>query len=55
VKVRTVTVDFWGTLIVDPPTADERYEGRRLASVAAILREQGLEYSAAQLSRAYAR
>jgi putative hydrolase of the HAD superfamily len=55
VKVRTVTVDFWGTLIVDPPTADERYEGRRLSAFAAILREQDLEYSAAQLSRAYAR
>jgi HAD superfamily hydrolase (TIGR01509 family) len=55
VKVRAVTVDFWGTLVVDPPTADERYEGRRLAAFAAILRDHGLEYSAAQLSRAYER
>ena len=53
-KIRTVTVDFWGTLILDPPTGDERYEGRRLSGFAAILREQGLEFSRAQLARAYA-
>ncbi len=53
-KIRTVTVDFWGTLILDPPAGDERYEGRRLSGFAAILREQGLEFSMAQLARAYA-
>jgi putative hydrolase of the HAD superfamily len=50
-----VTVDFWGTLIMDSPGADERYEGRRLSGFAAILREGGVAFSAAQLSHAYAR
>ena len=54
VKVRTVTVDFWGTLIMDSPAGDERYEGRRLSGFAPILREHGVEFSAIQLSRAYA-
>ncbi len=54
-KIRTVTVDFWGTLILDSPAGDERYEGHRLSGFAAVLREQGLEFSAAQLTRAYAR
>jgi hypothetical protein len=48
-------VDFWGTLVLDSPAGDERYEGRRLSGFAAILREQGLEFSVAQLARAYAR
>ena len=54
-RVRTVTVDFWGTLILDSPAADERYEGRRLSGFAELLKKHGFEFSAAQLSRAYAR
>ena len=42
-KIRTVTIDFWGTLILDSPAGDERYEERRLSGFAAVLREQGLE------------
>jgi len=55
VKVRTVTVDFWGTLIMDSPGADERYEGRRLIGLSSILREKGWEFSTAQLASAYER
>jgi putative hydrolase of the HAD superfamily len=54
VKIRTVTVDLWGTIILDPPVADEVYEDRRLAGIAAILRDEGLRFTPAQLARAYA-
>ena len=49
-KVRTVTVDFWGTLILDSPAGDERYEGRRLSGFAAVFKKHDLQFSAAQLS-----
>ena len=54
-KVRTVTVDFWGTLILDSPAGDERYEGRRLSGFATVFKKHDLQFSAAQLTRAYER
>jgi putative hydrolase of the HAD superfamily len=55
VTVRAVTIDFWGTLTLESPIGDERYETRRLSGLAAVLREQGLTFSAAHLAQAYAR
>ena len=52
-KVRAVTVDFWGTLMIDSPAGDERYQGRRLSTFATILRKEGLEFAPAELTDAY--
>ena len=52
-KVRTVTVDFWGTLMLDPPAIDDSYRARRLSDMTRILRDQNLEFSLPQLTRAY--
>jgi putative hydrolase of the HAD superfamily len=52
-RVRAVTVDFWGTLITQPPQADDRYRERRLADFRTILRRVGLTVSPAALGRGY--
>lgn len=51
--LRAVTVDFWGTLIHEPPRADDRYRERRLTDFQAILAEAGLRVSARALLRGY--
>jgi putative hydrolase of the HAD superfamily len=53
VKVRTVTVDFWGTLVLESPGSDDRYQGPRLNAMRLILRDNGLHFTPAQLTRAY--
>jgi putative hydrolase of the HAD superfamily len=53
VSVRAVTIDFWGTLLFDPPSSDNRYKGRRLRDFETILGAAGLRASAPALDRAY--
>lgn len=52
-KVRAVTVDLWGTLLLDTPSSDNRYKARRLTDFAAILRGEGRVFSTSKLERAY--
>ena len=51
--IRAVTVDFWGTLIFDPPSSDNRYKQKRLADFETILRAADVRVSAEALNRAY--
>jgi HAD superfamily hydrolase (TIGR01509 family) len=53
VSVRAITVDFWGTLLLDPPSSDNRYKARRLRDFENILAGAGTPVSAAALDRAY--
>jgi FMN phosphatase YigB (HAD superfamily) len=53
--LRAVTLDFWGTLVVDGPGADERYRSPRLRAWRRILSGAGLDVSAAALEAAYDR
>ncbi|MGH7263340.1 MAG: HAD family hydrolase [Candidatus Rokuibacteriota bacterium] len=52
-KVRAVTVDFWGTLLLDPPATDDRHKARRLADFETILAASGVRTSRSDLDRAY--
>jgi putative hydrolase of the HAD superfamily len=51
--IRAVTVDFWGTLLFDPPSSDDRHRPRRLADFEAILGAAGIPVSMGALERAY--
>src|SRR5215472_4385530 len=51
--VRAITVDFWGTLLFDPPSSDDRYKARRLSHFETILAGAGVRVSMADLDRAY--
>ncbi|HLE44670.1 MAG TPA: HAD family hydrolase [Methylomirabilota bacterium] len=51
--IRAVTVDLWGTLLLEPPASDDRHKPRRLADFAAILRQAGVPVDSAALERAY--
>jgi HAD superfamily hydrolase (TIGR01509 family) len=53
VSVRAITIDFWGTLLFDPPASDDRYKARRLRDFEIILAGAGVRVSAAALDRAY--
>jgi len=53
VKVKTVTLDLWGTLLLDGPASDNRYKKRRLSDFETLLGAAGLRASAAALDRAY--
>jgi HAD superfamily hydrolase (TIGR01509 family) len=53
VSVRAITVDLWGTLLVDPPSSDNRYKARRLRDFENILTGAGVRVSSAALDRAY--
>jgi len=46
-------VDFWGTLLLDPPSSDNRYKRRRLADFERILSGIGVKATPATLDRAY--
>jgi putative hydrolase of the HAD superfamily len=48
-----VTVDFWGTLLLDPPSSDNRYKRRRMADFETILSGVGIRVTANALDRAY--
>ena len=52
-KVRTVTIDLWGTLFVDAPGSDNRYKARRLTDFGEILRGEGHVVPLSRLDRAY--
>lgn len=51
--IRAVTVDFWGTLIYDLPSSDNRYKQKRLADFENLLRVAGVQVSPEVLDRAY--
>ncbi len=51
--IRAVTVDFWGTLMFDPPSGDDRYKQKRMADFENTLRGAGIEVSRRALERAY--
>jgi putative hydrolase of the HAD superfamily len=53
VTVRAVTVDFWGTLLFDPPSSDNRYKRPRMAEFETILAGIGVKVGAVALDRAY--
>jgi putative hydrolase of the HAD superfamily len=52
-KVETITIDLWGTLLFDGPASDNRYKKRRLADFEPLLAAVGVAASAAALDRAY--
>ena len=52
-KVETVTIDLWGTLLHDGPASDNRYKKRRMADFSTLLGAAGFSVSASSLDRAY--
>ena len=48
-----MTLDFWGTLLHDPPSSDNRYKKRRVADFETILAAAGVRARASALDRAY--
>jgi putative hydrolase of the HAD superfamily len=52
-KIRAVTLDFWGTLLLDLPSSDNRYKRRRLSAFEAILAGAGAPVRMPALDRAY--
>jgi putative hydrolase of the HAD superfamily len=53
VSIKAVTIDFWGTLLFDNPSSDNRYKGRRMKDFANVLAGAGLTVPVATLERAY--
>ena len=52
--VRAVTLDCWGTLLLDTPASDdERYRRRRLALMQEVLAGAGVRAAPRELERAY--
>jgi len=51
--IKAVTIDLWGTVIVDSPSTDERYRRERLAGLESTLLRFGFRVPAAELARAY--
>ena len=51
--VKTITFDFWGTLLFDGPGSDDRYKNRRLSEFETLLGSAGISVTAAALDRAY--
>ena len=52
-KVETITVDLWGTLLFDGPASDNRYKKRRMADFQTLLSAAGLSSASSKLDRAY--
>lgn len=52
-KIHTITIDFWGTLLFDGPQSDNRYKRRRMADFETILKAEGIPVAEATLDRAY--
>lgn len=52
-KIRTITFDFWGTLLFDGPASDERYKRRRMMDFQKILAAAGVQVTPAVLEAAY--
>jgi putative hydrolase of the HAD superfamily len=53
VKVETITIDLWGTLLFDGPASDNRYKKRRMADFSTLLAAAGFAASTSSLDRAY--
>jgi putative hydrolase of the HAD superfamily len=51
--IKAVTIDLWGTLLLDSPAADERYRRERVVRVAEALAERGIELPIPALARGY--
>jgi putative hydrolase of the HAD superfamily len=51
--IKAVTIDLWGTLLLDSPSADERYRRERLVRIAETLAERGIDVPIAALARGY--
>src|SRR5207248_8064164 len=51
--VRAITIDFWGTLLLDGPRSDDRYKLQRLKDFETILAAAGTRASRGALERAY--
>lgn len=51
--IKGVTIDLWGTLLLDSPAADERYRRERLVRIAEALADLGIEVSIPALARGY--
>ena len=52
-SIKAITIDFWGTLLFDNPSSDNRYKGRRMKDFANVLAGAGLTVPVATLERAY--
>jgi HAD superfamily hydrolase (TIGR01509 family) len=53
VSIKAITIDFWGTLLFDPPSSDNRYKGRRMKDFENILGAAGFKATVPTLERAY--
>jgi FMN phosphatase YigB (HAD superfamily) len=53
VKVETITIDLWGTLLFDGPSSDNRYKKRRMTDFLTLLKAAGFSASMSVLDRAY--
>jgi putative hydrolase of the HAD superfamily len=51
--IRAITVDCWGTLLLDGPSGDERYARQRLAGIESVLAASGMKVGRHDLDRAY--
>ena len=52
-SIKAITIDFWGTLLFDPPSSDNRYKGRRMKDFETLLAGAGVPVPVATLERAY--
>ena len=53
--IRAVTIDCWGTLLLDSPGSDDRYRRPRLVAIRAALSRAGVATDPDGLERAYER
>jgi putative hydrolase of the HAD superfamily len=53
VPLRAVTVDLWGTLLLEPPGSDDRHKSRRLSEFQRILDGAGVAATPDALDRGY--
>jgi putative hydrolase of the HAD superfamily len=51
--IKAVTLDCWGTLLLDGPARDDHYKQARLAGMERVLAASGLSVSRRDLDRAY--
>jgi putative hydrolase of the HAD superfamily len=51
--IQAVTIDLWGTLLIDSPAADERYRRERVLRIAEALIDHGIEVPIAALTKGY--
>ena len=51
--IQAVTLDCWGTLLLDSPASDDRYKPQRLAGIERILTTSGVQVARSDLDQAY--